>query len=85
MSFEQSYFARNDESLVGISSEEMLSMLRPKIEKAITLDGVRERLEEGERINVKFGTDPTGPDLHLGHIVQFVYSIYSVVRDTTST
>jgi tyrosyl-tRNA synthetase len=69
MEFERSYYAKNSESLEGISSDEMLSMLKPKTEKAITLDGIKERLDENGRLNVKFGTDPTGPDLHLGHIV----------------
>ena len=28
------------------------------------------RLRSGERLRVKFGVDPTGPQLHLGHAVQ---------------
>jgi tyrosyl-tRNA synthetase len=32
-------------------------------------DHLKERLERGEKIRVKFGMDPTAPDLHVGHLV----------------
>ena len=32
---------------------------------------LEERLRRGERLRVKFGIDPTGPQVHLGHAVQF--------------
>ncbi len=35
----------------------------------IERDHLQERLARGERIRVKFGLDPTRPDIHLGHTV----------------
>ncbi len=32
---------------------------------------LQKRLENGDRLRVKFGIDPTGTDLHLGHMVPF--------------
>lgn len=32
---------------------------------------LQKRLESGEKLRVKFGIDPTGTDLHLGHMVPF--------------
>ena len=32
-------------------------------------DHLKERLARGEKIRVKFGMDPTAPDLHVGHLV----------------
>ncbi len=34
-------------------------------------DHLRARLERGEKLRVKFGLDPTAPDLHVGHLVVF--------------
>ena len=32
-------------------------------------DNLRARLEQGDRLRVKLGLDPTAPDLHVGHLV----------------
>ena len=32
-------------------------------------EGLRERLNSGKRLKIKFGADPSRPDLHLGHSV----------------
>lgn len=65
----ESFYKRNAESLEGISTDELLSLISLKAEQVISLDGLRSRLDDAEKLKVKFGTDPTGPDLHLGHIV----------------
>lgn len=71
-------FNRSHESLVDIPNEEITSLLLPKTEQAITMEGVRAKLDEDRPLHVKFGTDPTGPDLHLGHIVPIrVIDIFS--------
>jgi len=78
MEFEETYFARNNESLEGISSDDLFSLVKPKTEKAITFKSIKERVDSGKKLNIKFGTDPTGPDLHLGHIVPIrVLDIFS--------
>ena len=78
MEFEKNYYTRNTESLQGISSDDLIALIKPKTEKAIGIDNIKERIDNGEKLNVKFGTDPTGPDLHLGHIVPIrVLDIFS--------
>ncbi|MDB5162484.1 MAG: Tyrosine--tRNA ligase [Candidatus Saccharibacteria bacterium] len=69
MSFSEKKFSKTYESLEGATPNELISLIEPKIEHAITIDSVKEQLEKGEPLNIKFGTDPTGPDLHIGHVV----------------
>lgn len=69
MSIAETYYQRSNESLEDIPPDEFMALLTPKIAQAISLEGVEKRLSEGEPLNIKFGTDPTGPDLHLGHAV----------------
>ena len=69
MSFSEKWFNRSNESLEGISTDEFIGYVQPKTQEAITMDGIRDQLDSGRPLNVKFGTDPTGPDLHLGHVV----------------
>ncbi len=67
--FSEVAFKRSYESLEGIHSSDLMSLISIKTLQAITFEGVKKSLESGAKLNVKFGTDPTGPDLHLGHIV----------------
>jgi tyrosyl-tRNA synthetase len=69
MSLGETLYTRSFESLEDAPSEDFMSLVRVKTEQAITLEGVESRIKDGEKLNVKFGTDPTGPELHLGHIV----------------
>lgn len=69
MNIAEVYYQRSQESLEDIPTPEFMSLIEPKIEQAISLEGLKERLKDGDKLNVKFGTDPTGPELHLGHIV----------------
>jgi len=63
------YYGREHESLEGISTEDFVDLLEPKLEYALSIDGLAARLAEGEPLRVKMGIDPTGPDIHLGHVV----------------
>ena len=63
------FFNKGKESLIGISSNELVGLLQPKIEYPGSLESLQERLDTGEKLNVKLGIDPTGPDIHIGHIV----------------
>ncbi len=53
--------------------EEQLAVLRRGIVDLVDLDDLRRRLEQsrtsGEPLRVKFGIDPSSPDIHLGHTV----------------
>lgn len=65
--------------------------------QVISIEELKERLEESERLNkplrVKLGVDPTAPDLHLGHYVglrklrefqEFGHTIVFVIGDFTA-
>lgn len=65
----EKYFDRDQESFKGIEPSEFMGYIKPKTQQAITFNGIEERLKNNSNLNVKFGTDPTGPELHLGHIV----------------
>ncbi len=53
----------------GITPHELLELLHIKIEQALTFDELADRLNKKKKISVKLGIDPTGPDVHLGHLV----------------
>lgn len=44
-------------------------LLKRGVAEIIDRNHLRERLKRGEKLRVKFGIDPTTPDLHLGHTV----------------
>ena len=46
--------------------EELLSR---GVEEVIDRNHLKERLMAGKKLRIKFGVDPTKPDLHLGHAV----------------
>ncbi len=50
-------------------SRALWEWLRERAVEIHVPDHLRHRLERGERLRVKFGMDPTAPDLHLGHLV----------------
>src|SRR5690349_631250 len=55
------------------SVDEQLELIRRGIDKIEPGDGLRKRLEQsaktGKPLRVKYGIDPTGIDVHLGHTV----------------
>lgn len=67
--FDQKFFDRINESWEGISTEDFLSYLTPKAQQIITVQSLTALLEEKRKLKVKFGIDPTGFDVHLGHLV----------------
>ncbi len=60
---------RLSESWQSLSREEFLGFLRPKVETALTWEELEEKLGENRVLNIKLGIDPTGAELHLGHLV----------------
>lgn len=46
--------------------EEVLSR---GVAEVLVADSLRRKLKSGQKLRVKFGIDPTTPDLHLGHVV----------------
>lgn len=52
-----------------IKEEEISSLLSRNVEEVIEKDHLADALRSGKKLRVKFGIDPTSPDLHLGHAV----------------
>lgn len=63
------YFEKNKESLGGITPDEFVDLVEPKLEYDLSLEHIKERLDNNETLRVKMGIDPTGPDVHIGHAV----------------
>lgn len=67
--FDERFFLRSKESWDGISPKDFLSYLKPKIVTMISEEELISRLGTKKTLRVKFGIDPTGFDVHLGHLV----------------
>lgn len=52
-----------------VSEEKIKEILERGVEEVIEKDHLKEALFFGKKLVVKFGIDPTSPDLHLGHMV----------------
>ena len=46
-----------------------LDIIKLGVEEALPAGRLEEQLASGEELRVKFGIDPTAPDIHLGHVV----------------
>lgn len=84
---------RSKESWDKISSEDFLGYLLPKAEQILTLDSLKEALLSGRKLSIKLGIDPTGKDIHLGHLVpimvlrQFLragHKVHLIIGDFTA-
>src|SRR6202051_1880783 len=51
------------------SPEKTIELLKRGGLQLISEAELKKKLEEGRALRVKFGVDPTSPDLHLGHSV----------------
>lgn len=52
-----------------LSAEQFIDFLKPKAEQAITFEELEKQIKSGKKLKIKFGIDPTGPDVHLGHLL----------------
>lgn len=53
-----------------ITDEKMIDeVLSRGVEEAIEMKSLKKKLLSGKQLRIKFGIDPTSPDLHLGHTV----------------
>ena len=50
-------------------ADDVLDPMRRAIDSIVDEEGLRQRLDAGERLRIKYGVDLTAPDLHLGHAV----------------
>jgi tyrosyl-tRNA synthetase len=51
------------------SSDQTIELLKRGGSRLINEAELKKKLEEGRALRIKFGVDPTSPDLHLGHSV----------------
>ncbi len=56
---------------INTNSKKIEELLTKGIDEIINKQHLEKRLKSGKRLRVKFGIDPTGSDLHLGHSVPF--------------
>jgi len=54
-----------------IKTQKIEELLTRGVDEVINRQHLEKRLKSGEKLRVKFGIDPTGSELHLGHSVPF--------------
>ncbi|HBL98882.1 TPA: tyrosine--tRNA ligase [Candidatus Dependentiae bacterium] len=54
---------------ITAASKEQIDSLLAGTEKVLPAGELEKALESGKKLRIKFGMDPTAPDLHLGHAV----------------
>jgi len=54
---------------IDTNKEKIEELLSRGVEEVIEKEHLKDALLSGKRLRVKFGVDPTAPDLHLGHSV----------------
>ena len=52
-----------------IFEEKIKKILERGVEEVIVREHLENVLRSGKKLVIKFGIDPTSPDLHLGHLV----------------
>lgn len=67
------FFDRFFSNWKKLSPTEFLNFLKPKIDQVITFDELENRIKSGKKLKIKFGIDPTGPDVHLGHLLPIMF------------
>lgn len=61
------FFLREDEE--NMEKKEMIDLILRRTTQTVNEDSIVEKLNSGKKLIVKFGADPSRPDLHLGHTV----------------
>ncbi|OGZ71200.1 MAG: tyrosine--tRNA ligase [Candidatus Staskawiczbacteria bacterium RIFCSPLOWO2_01_FULL_33_9] len=55
--------------MINTNSEKINEILSRGVEDIFEKDSLEKKLKSGKQLRVKFGIDPTSPDLHLGHSI----------------
>lgn len=63
------FFERHNADWKTIESDHFLDFLRAKIDQCITPDELEKLVKSKQKLTIKFGIDPTGPDVHMGHLL----------------
>ena len=73
--YDELLFKRFNEDWSKLTTEQMLSLLRVKTQITLPAEIKPEVLKD--KLNIKFGIDPTGADIHIGHLCPiFVLNIF---------
>ncbi|MFH0857839.1 MAG: tyrosine--tRNA ligase, partial [Candidatus Magasanikbacteria bacterium] len=54
---------------VNTDPKKIEELLSRGVQEVIVRESLQQKLESGEKLRVKFGIDPTGSNLHIGHAV----------------
>lgn len=65
----ETLFKRMNEDWSKMPADEFLGFVKTKTQEILTEDRLKQLLSEGRKLRIKLGTDATGSDLHIGHIV----------------
>lgn len=57
--------------MIDQKQEKIKELLERGVDEVIEKEHLEKRLLRGDKLRVKFGIDPTGSELHLGHLVPF--------------
>ena len=52
-----------------LTKDEQIELVLRRADKMIDADSIKNKLKSGKKLVIKFGADPSRPDLHLGHTV----------------
>lgn len=55
---------------MSISPDQQIALLKRRCERILTEEDLQRKLASGRQLRIKYGMDPTAPDVHLGHAVQ---------------
>ncbi len=67
--FDERFSSRAVESWKEMEADELVGFLEPKCQQVLTIERLKELLNEKDNLRVKFGIDPTATDIHIGHVV----------------
>ena len=67
--FDKFFFTRAESSWDDMPTTVWLELIRNKVELSLDIERLEALCESGEPIKVKFGIDPTGSNIHIGHVV----------------
>ena len=54
---------------IDTNPQKIEKLLTRGVDEVVIFDSLKKKLESGKQLRIKFGIDPTAPDLHLGHAV----------------
>lgn len=57
---------------INTNKQKIQTLLTRAVSNVIILDNLEKKLNSGKKLRIKFGIDPTAPDIHLGHAVPLI-------------